>query len=220
MADSVAARIVKGVSMTQVLAYARLDHLISEDANRYCDLAVALRNSIDHFFLCSYRLTADDQGWPRRSVYSGFAIDLRLNPEKMRGKKFRCPQFYSKHKIKGVRVGPEVKDAPWNTRYRPDVPEEGISVAIGQTTDVVHVKEYSRYMTFHDLVLKVMELYPKVKGYPICPDNTLFSMSGRVFVCKRREPFWSHWIQNGTLLGMTAGVHSPNGDCCAGFSQQ
>ncbi len=215
MSQSVSTRIAKGMPMTQVLAYAGLDHLTPEDAQRYCDLAMAMRNAIDNFFLCSYRLTADDQGWARRSVHTGFAIDLRLKPEMMRGKKFKCPTFYRKHKIKGVRVGPMNKDAPWNTRYRPDIPHEGITVAIGQTTDVVHVKEYSQDMTFHDLALKVIEQYPIVKGYPICPDNTLFSMAGRVFVCKMKEPFWSHWIREGTLFGMTAGAHNPDGNCCA-----
>ena len=84
-----------------------------------------------------------------------FALILVFHDGFLR-KKFRCPRYYAAYKIKGVRVGPENKEAPWNTRYRPDVPEEGMTVAIAQTKDIVHVKEYSPYMTFHDLVLKVI----------------------------------------------------------------
>ena len=86
-------------------------------------------------------------------------------------------------------------------------------VAIAQTKDIVHVKEYSQYMTFHDLVLKVIEQCPEVNGRSICPDNILFSMGGRDFVCRLKEPFWLHWIRNGSLFSMLAGAHTKSCGC-------
>mmetsp|Transcript_10726 Transcript_10726/g.30121 ORF Transcript_10726/g.30121 Transcript_10726/m.30121 type:complete len:96 (+) Transcript_10726:172-459(+) len=95
-----------------------------------------------------------------------------------------------------------------------------MTVAVGCTSVAVHVDEYDPNMTFLQLIEKVIEKYPFYKEnpkVPICPNNTLLSLGGRVFY-NRNERFVEHGILDGSLFGMTAGVHAKNKSCCVKLS--
>mmetsp|Transcript_16034 Transcript_16034/g.24976 ORF Transcript_16034/g.24976 Transcript_16034/m.24976 type:complete len:161 (-) Transcript_16034:16-498(-) len=157
-------------------------------------------------------MVAEDRGWPRRAHHSAHQLSVKKGQQL---KPYRSERWFSRQKIKAKLVGKVNKTCPWNAVYHPDIPNDGLTIAITMTLDVVYIEDYDAKMTFFDLAMEVIRRYPKANGLLICPENTVFELGGRVLVCRERETLQSHHIINGSLLSMTAGVHSKNKkDCC------
>mmetsp|Transcript_12929 Transcript_12929/g.19883 ORF Transcript_12929/g.19883 Transcript_12929/m.19883 type:complete len:133 (-) Transcript_12929:83-481(-) len=130
----VALRVERGLTPNEALTQVGLAELDPTFLAQYCECCLKLRRAMVLANQRSYEMTAEDRGYPRRAHHTAHRLSNILENTT---KKYKPEKWFGKHGIKGVLVGEEDKDEPWNSVYHPDVPEHGITIAISRTKDTV-----------------------------------------------------------------------------------